>query len=383
MDQTTHAGLRGDLSLHADGVPASLGRLPPGTARQLRLRDLIDLDVRYPERQVRFEIRDEQLPSVIPLLRQNLKYAVDLQGEINPVGFPNMPPIEPDPNLPGTSADREFGINPSVLDFADLFRRLAQYDKAAALREFAAWRQQGDPVFGRLRIWAAGLENFLGDAAASEILANPDNAIFWGSRHQRDLVLSLRSRWQTMPADIRAAIERRVLAGPPPVEGFTTARNRQWRAVAILDRATWLRDQGCVFGTDIEKTLARLRKVVSQWAPAEAARAADSLEARGGSVWTDTSFRELESVPISELIPRAMQSRRRVWGKSLEYDPFAGLCEKRPARVLAGLRYELQKGADVAPPWTQFLYKAAQRTDKPKIATLIGQRVGSPPAASA
>ena len=52
-----------------------------------------------------------------------------------------------------------------------------------------------------------------------------------------------------------------------------------------------------------------------------------------------------------------------MWGESQEYDPFAGLCEKRPVRVLAGLRYELRKGADVAPAWSQFLYNAGRQTD--------------------
>jgi hypothetical protein len=363
--------------------PRWAGPLPPGTAKQPRFRDLVDLDVRYPEWQMRFDIPDEQLPSVIPLLRHNLEYGVDLQCEVNPVGFPHIPPIEPDPNLAGTSADRDFGINPSVFDFADLFRRLVQYDRAAALRELAAWRQHDDPVFGRLRIWAAGLDNFLDDAAASEIIANSVDAIFWGSRHQRDLLLSLRSRWQTMPAEIQATIERRLLAGPPPVEGLPAARKRQRRAFAILDRVTWLREQGCALGTDIEKTLARLRKVVPQWTPAEAARAADSQEARGGMVTTDTSFGDLVNAPISELIARAMQGQRREWGKSLEYDPFAGLCEKRPVRVLAALRYELQKGADVARSWTQFLYKAAQRNGQAENRGPNRPAVGSPTAGSA
>jgi hypothetical protein len=156
------------------------GALSPRTVKQLRLRDLIHLEVRYPERHVRLEIPDEQLLSIIPLLRQNLEYAVDLHLEISPFSFPLLAPIEPDPKLAGRSAERDFGINPSVLDFADLFRRFVQHDKAAALRELAAWRQHDDPVFGRLRIWAAGLDNFLHDAAASDVLADIDDADFLG-----------------------------------------------------------------------------------------------------------------------------------------------------------------------------------------------------------
>ena len=166
--KSTHKAIREALSLQFNGAsrPFWAGPLPPITLKWPRLRDLVDIDVHYPERQVNFAIPDEQLLSIIPLLRQNLEYAVDLQREVNPAGLPHIPPIEPDPHLAGTSADRDFGINPGVADFANLFRRLVQQDKAAALCELAAWRQHDDPVFGRLRIWAAELDNLLDGAVA-------------------------------------------------------------------------------------------------------------------------------------------------------------------------------------------------------------------------
>ena len=358
--------------------PFWAGPLPPRTRRWPRLRDLADLDVHYPEwRPVGFNIPNEQLLSVIPLLRQNLEYAVDLQREINPnrFAFPILAPIEADPTMEGS----DFGMNPSVKDFSNLFRRLVQHDKAAALRELAAWRQHDDPVFGRLRIWAAGQDGVLDDVVAGRVLAEADDAIFWGFHDQRDLLLALRRRWSTMPADIRATIEKRLLAGPPPSKGVSADSNRQRRAFAVLDRVTWLRNQGCVFWTKTETTLARLHKLVPPWTPAAAVHAADSREIRGGMVTTDTSFGDLANVPISELIPRAMQGQKRVWGTSLEYDPFAGLCEKCPARVLAGLRYELRKGNNVAAPWTQFLYSTARQSSKPKIAALIARRLATLP----
>ena len=105
----------------------------------------------------------------------------------------------------------------------------------------------------------------------------------------------------------------------------------------ILDRVTWLRNQGCVFATNVEAKLRKLRKMAPQWVPAEAAGAADSREMRGGFVKTDTSFHDLANVPISELITRAIQGQKRVWSESQEYDPFAGLCEKHPVRMLANM----------------------------------------------
>jgi hypothetical protein len=82
---------------------------------------VLDLEVDFLEGQASFTVPDEQLPAVIRLLRQNLEFAVDLYREVNPIGFPHIPPIEPDPNFIGESADRGFGINPSVFAFVELF----------------------------------------------------------------------------------------------------------------------------------------------------------------------------------------------------------------------------------------------------------------------
>ena len=269
-----------------------VGPIPPRTLKWPRLRDLINLDIRYPEiNVVRFDIPDAQLYNVIPALRRNLEYAVDLVREIDLSALFRIPTIEPDPNLIGTLPERDSGINAIVLDFTNLFRRLVEHDKESALRELAAWRQHDDPVFGRLRVWAARLGSLLDDAFAGEVLANLDDATFWGSYDRPDLLLSLRQRWHTMPADIMMTIEKRLLQGPPTIEGVSGAGNRHLRAIAILDRVIWLRDQGCCFATDVEANVALLRKVVPQWTPAEAAGAAASQESRGGRVRIDTPFK--------------------------------------------------------------------------------------------
>jgi hypothetical protein len=359
--------------------PYWVSPLPPRPSKRLRLRDLVNIEVHHPGRHIRFEIPNEHLRSVVALLRQNLEYIVDLQLEVNPFGLSDIVPIEPDPNLIGKASERDFGINLIVLEFVDLFRRLAQHDKAAALQESTGWRQSNDPLFDRLRIWTARLDNFLDDEIASKTLLDLDDSIFWGSRDQRDLLLTLRHRWQTMPAQVRAIIEMRLLAGRPAVKRKSAAINRQWQAHSILDRVTWLQSEGCLFVTDVEATLAHLRKVVPQWTPAEAAQATDSHESRGGAVRIDKSFGNLADAPISELIPRATQGRARAWGELQGYDPFAGLCEKRPVLVLAALRYELREGRDVVPAWRDFLYSAGRQSDDPKVAALIARRLANLP----
>jgi hypothetical protein len=94
-----------------------------------------------------------------------------------------------------------------VFEYITLFERFVSLDPALARQEFEAWRQGGDPVFGRLRVWACQLPGFLDDRTAGEILAGVHGTVFWGSRHQRDVLLALRDLWSRMSGDVKARIE--------------------------------------------------------------------------------------------------------------------------------------------------------------------------------
>ena len=341
---------------------------------------IISLTVEYPERRhAKFEIPDDQLVGMIPLLRQNLEHAVNLERELRSAFLPNIAPIEADPNVPGQSSEREFGINVLVSEFVALFRRLLAIDKQAALDEFAAWRGKDDPVSGRLKIWATGLDGLLADVAAADEFTSSHDAIFWGSRDARDVLISLSKRWNGLPAANRAEIERRLLAGPPRRRDLSANTNLTWKAHEVLQRVTWLRSRACQFHDDADAKLKRFQELVPEWTPDQASSAADSIEGRGGFVRTDTSIDELRDVPIAELIPRAMAGRRHVWGQLVEIDPFAGLCEKRPVRLLAALKHQLRQGIDVTAAWEKFLYSSPRRNDKPKLAAVIARRLAALP----
>ena len=347
----------------------------PRHSKGTKLRDLVNVDVQYPNRHVPIAVPDEQLSNAVPLLRQNLELAVDLEREISPRTVPHVASIDPDPTLAGMSSDRETGINVAVLEFAGLFERYAKGDPASARTELDAWRTNDDPVFGRLRVWATRLPNLLDDRAAAELLVATHDAILWGSRDRRDVLLALRDCWNRMPADLKATIEKRLLEGPPSYPAISARDNRKHKAWAILERVRWLQREGCAFGSKSGRRLHRLESIVPRFAHEGGAHAADSLESRGGFVTTDKSIGKADEVPISELISWALKGRGRVWGKLQEIDPFAGLCEIRPVRVLTALRYETQKGSDVAPAWIEFLQSSARRTDKPTFAALVARRL--------
>ena len=56
-------------------------------------------------------------------------------------------------------------------------------------------------------------------------------------------------------------------------------------------------------------------------------------------------------------------------------DPYAGLVEKQPLRVLAGLRRRLDTGDTTIKGWTFFLQSAARESDKPRLAVVIARRL--------
>lgn len=379
-DGWTKALLRALVEVRRCGLKISRpysGGVPPPIGRAVGvLHEFVNVEIDYPEYHIPIAIPNDQLEAVVPLFRGNLEYAVDLNRELSPYPV-HIAPIIPDPNLPGESSERSYGINAAVFEYLDLFERLRQRNQAAARAEWRAWRSGDDPVFGRLRIWAAGLPDFLEPAeAAMEFVAIHD-ILFWGSRDQRDLLLALKARWQDIESKARRAIEQRIMVGPPRAKHATAGQNRLWHAIEVLDRIGWFAVEGCVFELPTTSLVAKLREIAPQWKVEQGNHAADSNEARGGTVVPDRSILTLADVPLSELIPRALRVQPREWGTLTEHDPFGGLAEKRPLRLLAALAHEEHQRHDTQEPWTRFLYNTARRSDPPRLALLIARRLTS------
>jgi hypothetical protein len=347
----------------------------------LKLRDLVDLDVSYPDRHISIDVPDEQLSNLIPLARQNLELAIDLEGEASPYTVPHVASIDLDPAPVGTSSERTFAINVPVFEYIALFERFARLNPALARKEFDAWRQGDDPVFGRLRVWACRLPGFLDDRAAGEILAGVHDIVFWGFHDQRDVLLALRDLWNRMSSDVKARIEDRIVKGPRPYPGLSAADNSKHRAWAAHERIEWLRQDGCAISKKLDRWAKRLAALLPATAKEAAMHAADSRGSRGGFVSTDKSFGDADAVPIADLISWAIEGRGRTWGELKEIDPFAGLSEKRPVRLLAALRWNTLQGKDVSSAWRDFLQSDVRRTDKPGFAPLLARRLATLPLA--
>jgi hypothetical protein len=122
----------------------------------------------------------------------------------------------------------------------------------------------------------------------------------------------------------------------------------------LADRLTWLKAQGCTFGFDVDAELSALERGIPDLKADLGTKAVVLWEGRGGFVHTDTDFAGLADVPLVQLISTALAARDWRHGPQEERDPYAGLCEKRPARLLAALK-RIEEGTDEAKlGWTHF-----------------------------
>jgi SIR2-like domain len=351
------------------------GAIPPAPSKKLPLHRVLNVSVEYPREHFTITVPDDQLAAILPLYRRILEEASELEREVSPYGLRDLPPIEPDPNLPGESSDRGFGINPLVLTYAALFKRSGALDRERALHEFSAWPQDDHPIFARLRVWAAGISDFLLADQAGAILADASNRVFWGSKDQRDVLLVIARRWKDLSALDRKKLEQRLRRGLPKERRDNRKLYPKWRAYSIVERLSWLKANGCTFSFDVDAEIAAARAIVPEWSEQEAVHAADSQEGRGGAVHTDTSFAGFDALPLRDLIASALNARDRRHGHLQEYDPYAGLCTKRPIRVLAALMLANEPSEILRLGWTYFLQSGARREDKASLATLIMRRL--------
>jgi hypothetical protein len=294
------------------------------------------------------------------------------ERELHPSYDLRIPPIEPDPNLVGEPWERGVGLNLQVERFVKLFRRLLSQNRAAALGEVLAWPRNDDPIFSRLLVWVAGLADLLDPSAAARIFVEASDRIFWNGEHQRDLLLAMANRWNEFPAELRKRIETRLRKGIPNHGRFDPVHFPKMRASSIAERMSWLRSRGCRFGFNVDAVLAKAREQIPDWPEVGGSRAVDSTEGRGGTVYTDKSHSEFADTPIDFLIARAFAAYDRRYG-FLERDPYAGLAEKRPLRVLAALRRQSPTDPIAATAWTHFL--SARQNDKPCLALVIARRL--------
>ncbi|MCA8834297.1 MAG: hypothetical protein K8953_04350, partial [Proteobacteria bacterium] len=176
-----------------------------------------------------------------------------------------------------------------------------------------------------------------------------------------------------MPDATKQTIEKRILQGykkPDWEEKNEYIKRRDGRSLQRLD---WLKNNGCFLSAATEKEMARLKKANPEYTSEYAKSADRSLEGRGGWGRTDTEHSALLELPLEDILPKAEEAMDRHDKFLVEYDPFAGLCETRPTRAFAALRYEAKHGNNRPWAWCKFLYREGCKDDSERMKRFIAE----------
>ena len=352
------------------------GPLPFSWTGAIRLPELLNLEVVYPGAiEYDIEIPDKWLGSVVAELRENLKVSRTLEAEIGGLGLSQMAPISSSDQPNHDQLGPMDGLSRLLRVFSARFRRLCDVDIEFARREFSCWPLSEDAIFARLRIWAAHNPRLVPNESFSALVSDLSDRAFWDVGHQRDLLLTLVSRWGTLDAETRRSVEARLLSGRPRREGEDDADFNASRAFSTLDRLTWLSKHGCDLGCDVEHEIQRLRESAPDWTPEHADGAAESIEDEGGFVETRTEYTDLLRESLANTLSRARELAAGREHFLIENDPYRGLATSRPVRALAALTVaaRLDEYPDWA--WNTFLTADARKSDRPRFMALIAERL--------
>ena len=342
---------------------------PPEQEDEISLRDLIGLEVVYPaDNSESIDIPDEWITPVVVVLRKNLETALELEIEIDKDGLGSeISSI--------VSIDDPYELSGAVIEFTSVFDRLMQLDLKAARREFSKWLVEDDPIFTRLRIWAACKSDLVPDDQFGSVLADVSDKAFWDRSHEWDLLHTLSARWNGLSADTCVEIENRILKGRSRRDQETEEDFRKYSAWSILARITWLSQKGCKLYLNLEEETDRLRELVPEWKPEDADAIVISGETRGGIVRTETDHSALLDIPLASVLPEARRLSGRRDDLFVEYNPFAGLSAARPVRAFSALRIAANAGDFPDWAWSSFLCTEKRKTDKSRFMVLIAERL--------
>ena len=350
------------------------GPTPPALTDQLKRHDLLRLDVEYPGPPNNFKIPDNWLCRAIIHVRRNLETAIELENEIGGYGLNNISPINPESDPENDRHGRSHGLSGWVIYFSSLFERLLTIDSDAAKAEFTKWATDDETIFARLRMWGAGKSELVSGEEFGLVIASISRDAFWDSFHARDLLLTLKSRWNGLSAETRGIIEQRILQGPLKRESEEDEAFRKRKSWSIINVIKWMESKGCKFILDIHATTNQLRIEIPDWEPKFAERADRSLESRVGWVKTELEHSVLLKEPLENTLSRALElAGRKVGVEFVEYDPFAGLSSDHPVRAFAALRMAAKKNNFPEWAWRTFLSSEGRKSDKLKFSRFIAE----------
>ncbi|ATZ74436.1 hypothetical protein CWC33_12330 [Idiomarina sp. X4] len=338
------------------------------------VRDYISRDVEYPSLPRGLEVPNQWFAYFMKVLRRDIENSVALEEEIGGFSLPVRESITRD-DQPGSNLGRTEGLSGRMLHYAQYYENFIEKDLVSARREAEQWSIDDEAVFSKLHAWVLRFVEVIPDECFNQAINKLSDNVFWCVYHSRDLLISLSSRWMTLPQNSRENIEQRIIKGPSKWGNETDEAFANRRAFSVLNRLEWLRKEGCVLQIS-DSAVTRLKEIAHDWTPDAASLAAESREPRGGIVSTDSDPSPLNDVPISEVISVAAQLSHENNRYLTETAPFIGLLESRPLKALNAIRMSVAPEKLVADiGWSAFLDNEARKTDKDKLVMIIAERL--------
>lgn len=334
--------------------------------------NVIHAEVEYPSPHDALDIPNDQLRYAIQQFRVNLELAISLEVEVTGGGQLSFETSRADDGA--MLSETSYGLTGPIIKMQNLMARLAAFNPAGARTEIAGWPTDEEQVFARLRIWASA-QTLLSPHEATEIFLDLPDSVFWGSRHQRDLLYSLRDRWADLSEEDRATIEHRLRTGSYPwndeVHGGPTRAGAFYR----MSRLHWLSRAGVAFSFDVATEINALRTLAPGWTEEAGDETADSHAPEVYSIGTNTDPEPLLETPIREILTQAHEAGFMGLRDGVRHEPFSGLADRLPARALAALTHVGRRGEAPRWAWSAFFHADKRANDSLRIIRVIGARL--------
>ena len=316
---------------------------------------MVPIDFQYPEQMYGVTIKEASLLEVVQGLQENISQFEKLCLEYYSYPLRVCSLFEPDGE--GYEFSRTYGSSGYINFYIGFFKRLLKLNPDAARREAMSWKKDSY-LFNRLRLWASAQPQFVAEAAFTDDLINSSSDFFWGFRESRDILLALQKRWEHIPHKSRQALTKKLLKGPPQPSGMSQKEYIPFKAVNVLDRLFWLKNNGCELGIALEEIASDLKTRCPEWSEQSSKSAARSTDSRGGVIKRETDPMGLERLPPRDVIPFAKDFARRDYDNFIEYMPFVGLVKSYPLKAFTALTQEYRKGNFELDLWKDFLREA-------------------------
>jgi hypothetical protein len=286
-------------------------------------------------------IPDDLLPQILGILEDQLIVASGLLRDIETVYF-RTPTLYQGREVDG----REYieKAAKAMSWFAQLFDRMAATLPKLAHAHATTWPVTDPFFFRKLKLYAfSKVDVFDADYVAEQVLLL-DQDTFWDRDVVRELLFLMADRWGQFSGGGRNKLTDRILTGPDQRPNWAEEEFPRLRDEFAARYGRYLELQGCELAVDRSEWLAEMIKGISGWNDSWAASVVTNWGSRSGCIRADETPDVILSLPVNEIISRAMEEHTPNFGSFTEKRPFAGLVKLKPRKALSSLTVEGKQG---------------------------------------